>query len=79
MAFSKNPKVPKWIRRLLIAMIMLFFGTVVFLLLLCGVLLWKEHMLAAIFFLFIGLWFLIMSVRKCKQMDWHGKDEHREE
>lgn len=65
---SKNKKLPKVVRYLFIALIILFFCFAIGLILLTGVLLLKENIVAAIFMLLLGLFFLIMSIIKFKKV-----------
>lgn len=64
---SKNRKIPKYVRYPLIAIIALFFITVIGLILLAGILSLKKNFLLGIFFIFIGLLLFIMSVIKFKK------------
>lgn len=64
---SKSSKVPKYIRYPLIIIIALFFIVVIGLLFLAGFLSLKENIFLGIFFIFIGLLMLIMSIIKFKK------------
>ena len=65
---SKNKKVPKVIRYPLLALIILLFLTVIGLIFLTGILIWKDNLIAGIFFIIIGLVMLVMSSIKFKKV-----------
>lgn len=65
---SKNRKVSKIIRYPLIAIIILFFLTVICLIFLTGILILKENLIAGIFFIIIGMFMLVMSIIKFKKV-----------
>lgn len=64
---SKSSKIPKYIRYPLIAIISLFFIGVIGLIFLAGILSLRENILLGIFFLLIGLFMLLMSVKKFRK------------
>lgn len=64
---SKCSKVPKFIRYPLIVIIALFFIAVIGLIFLVGFLSLKENIFLGVFFIFIGLFMLIMSIIKFKK------------
>ncbi len=65
---SKCKKLPKWVRYPLIILIILFFLFVIGSLVLAGVLALKENLLGGIFILAVGLFLLIMSGVKFKEV-----------
>lgn len=64
---SKSNKVPKFIRYILIAFIVLFFLAVIGLIFLTGILILKENLIAGIFMFLIGVLMLIMSIIKFRK------------
>ncbi len=64
---SKSVRVPKYIRYPLIALISLFFISVIGLIFFVGILSLKENILLGIFFILIGLFLFISSIIKFKK------------
>lgn len=64
---SKSKKIPKYIRYLLIVIIVTFFIAVIGLIILTGVLILEENLLAGIFLILIGLFMLVMSIIKFRK------------
>ncbi len=65
---SKSNKIPKWIRYPLIVIIALFFIAIIGTILLGGVLSLKENIFIGIFLILVGLFMLIMSILKFKEI-----------
>lgn len=65
---SKNPKVPKWIRYLLITIIILFFIGVIGIIFFTGILMFKENVLIGILFNLLGLLMIIMGIIKFRKV-----------
>ncbi len=65
---SKSSKVPKWIRYPLSVIILLFFIAIIGIILLEGILSLKENILIGIFLILIGLFMLIMSTIKFREI-----------
>ena len=61
---SKSRKVPIWIRIPLIILIILFFLFAISMVFLAGFLLYKENKIVSIFMLLIGVFLVIMSIKK---------------
>lgn len=68
MEISTNKKIRKWIRYPILAIIILFFVSVIFGILIVGISLFKENVLAALFMIFIGLAMLIGSIVKFREI-----------
>lgn len=64
---SKNRKVSKYIRYPLIILIVLFFATVIGLILFLGLFILKENIIAGIIILLIGLFMLISAIIKFRK------------
>jgi len=64
---SKNNRVPKWIRYILIGIIALFFTVVIGTILLAGILSLQKNIFLGMFFLLLGIFMLIMSFVKFKK------------
>lgn len=69
MEASKSSKVPKYIRYPLIVLISLFFVFVIGLMIFAGILSLKEHVIAGILLIFIGVFMLVACVRKMRRKD----------
>lgn len=65
---SKNPRVPKWIRLLLITIIVLLFLGVIGIVFFTGILMLKENLVAGVFLNVIGLLMLIMGIIKFRKV-----------
>lgn len=65
---SKNRKISKWIRYPIIAIITLFFLSVIGLIFLAGILIFKTNKFASIFLILIGVFMLIMSIIKFRKL-----------
>lgn len=65
---SKNPRVPKWLRYLLIIIIVLFFIGVIVMIFFTGILMIKENMIAGILINLIGLLMLIIGIIKFRKV-----------
>lgn len=63
---SSNKKVPKWIRYILIAFIILFFVSVCLLLLLVDLFILKENILIGVGVLILIIIFIFFGIRKVK-------------
>lgn len=64
---SKNKKTPKWIRYLSIMLFVLFFLSVIGLILFVGIASLKENSLAGILLILVGLFMLVMGIVKFKK------------
>ncbi len=65
---TKNSKFPKYIRYPLIVLLMLFFITVIGLILLTGVLSFKKNIILGFFFILLGIGMFVMSIIKFKKI-----------
>ncbi len=69
MEASRSSKVPKYIRYLLIVLISLFFVFVIGLIIFTGILSLKEHVIAGILLISIGVFMLVVCIRKMMRKD----------
>lgn len=67
MEVSSNKKISKWIRYPILALLILFFATVIFGIIVVGVLILPKSILGGIFMILIGLIMLIMSIIKFRK------------
>ncbi len=65
---TKNKKVSAWIRYPLIFLIVVFFLAVISLFFLVSFLTYNENKLVALFFSFLGIIFLVLSIKKFKEV-----------
>ena len=65
---SSNKKISKWIRYPLIFLIVLFFLTVIGLILFLGICLFNKNILGSLFIIAIGIIFLILSIVKFRKI-----------
>ena len=70
MEASKNRKVPRFIRCMLVIMISVFFLSVDGLILFAGILITKENKMAGIILILLGVFMFIMSIIKLKKLYW---------
>ena len=63
---SSNKKISKWIRYPILFLLSFFYLAVILLIIFVGLLLFEENILAAIFFIALGIFFLIFSIKKFK-------------
>lgn len=63
---SSNKKISKVVRYPLIGIIIILFLSVVFLIMFCGVIMLPRNLFIALFFIIIGIIFLIFSIKKFK-------------
>ena len=68
---SKSSRVPKPVRLILAAVIILFYIAVIAVIFLVGVLMLKESIIGAIFLFAFGLFILIMSIKKFRSTYLH--------
>lgn len=71
---SSNKKYSKWIRYPLIAIVVLFFLSVIFLIGFVGVISFKENIFLSIFLIALALYFLIACILKFKKLYLNKKD-----
>lgn len=64
---SSNKKISKWIRYPILAILILFFSSVIFGLILLGILIIPNNILGGIFIASIGIFMLVMSIFKFKK------------
>ena len=69
MEASRSSKVPKYIRYLLIVLISLFFVFVIGFIIFTGILSLKEHVIAGILLISIGVFMLVVCIRKMMRKD----------
>jgi len=62
----KIKKIPKFIRYPILGLIILFFSTIIFGLIILGILFLKKNILFGLFFIILGLIFLLSSIFKIK-------------
>lgn len=62
----KIKKIPKFIRYPILGLIILFFSTIIFGLIILGILFLKKNILFGLFIIILGLIFLISSIFKIK-------------
>lgn len=65
---SSNNKISKWIRYPILFLLSFFYLAIILLIIFVGLLLFEENILAAIFFIALGIFFLIFSVKKFKSV-----------
>ena len=62
MEISSNKKISKWVRYPILALLILFFATVIFGIIILGILITKQNIFGGIFIIVIGLFMLVMSI-----------------
>ena len=67
MEISSNKKISKWIRYPILALLILFFATVIFGVIVVGILIIPKSILGGIFMIVIGLIMLVMSILKFRK------------
>lgn len=65
---SSNNKISKWIRYPILFLLSFFYLAVILLIIFVGLLLFEENIIAAIFFIALGIFFLIFSIKKFKSV-----------
>ena len=65
---SKNKKVSKWIRYPALALVVLFFVTVLALIFFVGIMIFPENILAGIFIIGVGIIMLVGTILKFRKM-----------
>lgn len=73
---SSNPRVSKWIRYFILIILILFFASVIFGIILLGIYLLKENILGALLIIFVGLVMLIGSIIKFTKVYIKDKNIH---
>jgi len=73
-SISSNKKISKWIRYPLIVIIILFFLSVIGLVFLTGILVFKYSVLLSMLFIAIGAFLLVASIIKFKKLYLNKKD-----
>jgi hypothetical protein len=68
---SKSSRIPRPVRLILAAVIMLFYIAVIAVIFLAGVLMLKESIIGSIFLFALGLFILIMSIKKFRSTYLH--------
>lgn len=74
---SKSSKIPKYIRYLLIVLIVCFFAAVIGLIFLTGILFIKESLVGGICFILIGLFLLVSSIIQFRKTYLIKKDQNK--
>lgn len=77
---SSNKKVPKIIRYPLIALIVLFFASVIFGIFILGISLWNKNIYGSLFIILLSIIMLIVAVYRLKKIyiEKENKDEVNE-
>ncbi len=75
---SLNKKVPKIVRYPLIAIIVLFFGTIIFGLFIMGIAIWNKNKYASLFIIVVSIVMLITSMYKFKKVYIEKKNKDEE-
>lgn len=65
---SQNPRVPQWLRYILMIMITLFFLCIVGLILFVGIMIFQDNRIAGILFILLGVFLAIMTIIKFKKL-----------
>lgn len=65
---SQNPRVPQWLKYILMTIIILFFVCVIGLILFVGIMMFKENRVAGILFILLGVFLAIMTIIKFKKL-----------
>lgn len=68
MEISKNKKISKWIRYPVLALVVLFFVTVLALIFLVGIMMFSTNILASLFVIGVGLIMLVGTILKFRRM-----------
>jgi len=63
---SSNKKISKWIRYPILFLLAFFYLAIILLIIFVGILMFEENILAALFFIALGIFFLIFSIKKFK-------------
>lgn len=72
---SSNKKVPKIIRYPLIALIVLFFTSVIFGIFILGMSLWNKNIYGSLFIILLSIIMLILSIYRLKKLYLERKNE----
>lgn len=72
---SSNKKVPKIIRYPLIALIVLFFTSVIFGIFILGMSLWNKNIYGSLFIILLSIIMLILSIYRLKKVYLERKNE----
>lgn len=67
MEVSSNKKISKWIRYPIFALLILFFASVIFGIIILGIFIIPDNILGGIFIIAVGLFMLVMSIFKFKK------------
>lgn len=65
---SSNKKISKWIRYPILFLLVFFYLVIILLIIFVGLLLFEKNILASIFFIALGIFFLIFSIKKFKSV-----------
>lgn len=75
MEIASNRKISKWIRYPILGLLVLFFAVLIFGIILLGIILLDDNILAGIFMIALGIFFLVASIIKSKKTYFDVKND----